>query len=140
MNTHFSGHRGAHLWLPAIILLAGLWLPGAAAGDAMTLEFPVLPQAQRHVALLEYPPYLALALDNIGVKLTSSRKITILDAHSLQYRGTVLRYVHRNGSVYSYEASVGWGIGKLQNGQVQAYAFGISLGVLVILLSYLIWG
>jgi NADH-quinone oxidoreductase subunit L len=36
--------------------------------------------------------------------------------------------------------SVGWGIGKVQNGQVQAYAFGISLGVLVILMSYLIWG
>ena len=113
MNSHFSGHRSAHLGLPATILLVGLWLPEAAAGDAMTLEIPVLPQAQRHVTLLEYPPYLVLALGNIGVKITTSGKITIPDANSLQYRGMVLRYVHRNGAVYSYEATLGWGIGNI---------------------------
>lgn len=113
MNSHFSWHLHANLRLPAVILSAVLWLPGASAGDAMNLEVPVLPEALRHVALLEYPPYLALALDNIGVKLTGSGKITILDANSLRYRGMVLRYVHHNGSVYSYEASLDWGIGTL---------------------------
>lgn len=128
MSTLFPRHLDAHLMSPAIVLSAVLWLAGPAAGDtrdAMTLEIPVLPQAQRHVALLEYPPYLVLALDNIGVKLTSSRKITILDAHSLQYRGAELRYVHRNGSVYSYEASLGWGIGTLP---IEADISGLNKG------------
>ena len=116
MSSHFHGLPGTYLKLAAGILSAVLWLPGAAVGqtqNAMTLEIPVLPEAQRYVALLEYPPYLALALDNMGVKLTGSGKITIPDANSLQYRGMVLRYVHRNGSVYSYEASLDWGLGTL---------------------------
>jgi len=116
MSTLFPRHLDAHLRLPAVLLSAVLCLPGPAAGetrDAMSLEIPVLPEAQRHVVLLEYPPYLALALDNIGVKLIGSGKISILDANSLRYRGMVLRYVHRNGSVYSYEASLNWGIGTL---------------------------
>ena len=62
MNTHFHGRPGTYLKLSAGILSAVLWLPGAATGqtqDAMTLEIPVLPEAQRYVALLEYPRYLA---------------------------------------------------------------------------------
>ena len=128
MNSHFHGHPGTYLKLAAGILSAVLWLPGAATGqtqDAMTLEIPVLPEAQRYVALLEYPPYVALALDNIGVKLANSGKITIPDAHSLQYKSMVLRYVHRNGSVYSYEASLDWGIGTLP---VEADLSGLDKG------------
>ena len=116
MSSHLPGRLSTYLRLSAGILSAVLWLPGGATAqtqDAMTLEIPVLPEARRHIALLEYPPYLALALDNIGVKLTSSDKITIPDANSLQYKNMVLRYVHRNGSVYSYEASLEWGIGTL---------------------------
>jgi hypothetical protein len=116
MSIHFSGRMGTYLRLSAGVLSAVLWLPGAVTAqiqDAMALEIPVLPEAQRYITLLEYPPYLVLALDNIGVKLTGSGKITIPGPNSLQYKGMVLRYVHRNGSLYTYEASLNWGIGTL---------------------------
>ncbi len=36
--------------------------------------------------------------------------------------------------------NVGWALGRLQTGQTQSYAMGISLGILVILVVYLVWG
>jgi len=36
--------------------------------------------------------------------------------------------------------NVGWALGRLQTGQTQSYAMSISLGILVILVVYLVWG
>ena len=36
--------------------------------------------------------------------------------------------------------NAGWAVGRLQTGQAQVYAMGISLGILVILVVYLVWG
>jgi NADH-quinone oxidoreductase subunit L len=36
--------------------------------------------------------------------------------------------------------NIGWAIGRLQTGQTQSYAAGISLGITVILVVYLVWG
>ena len=36
--------------------------------------------------------------------------------------------------------NLGWAFGRIQSGQAQFYAMGISLGILVILVTYLVWG
>ena len=36
--------------------------------------------------------------------------------------------------------NLGWAFGRIQSGQAQFYAVGISLGILVILVTYLVWG
>jgi hypothetical protein len=97
--------------LSAAIALVGP--ASAATRDVMAFEISVLPEARRHVGMLEYPPYLAVALENIGMQLTSS-KVTILDPAGLQYKTVVLRFVGRKGPIYSYEASGEWGVGMLR--------------------------
>jgi hypothetical protein len=101
------------------IMLVGVGLSVAQTGlaksqDALHFEIAVNPEARRHIAMLQHPPYLALALENIGMRLTSSGGIKILDANSLQYKTATVRFVKLNGNVYFYEAKVDWDIGMLQ--------------------------
>ena len=39
-----------------------------------------------------------------------------------------------------FSRNLGWAFGRIQSGQAQFYAMGISLGILVILVTYLVWG
>ena len=39
-----------------------------------------------------------------------------------------------------FSRNVGWALGRLQSGQAQSYAMWISMGILLILVVYLVWG
>jgi hypothetical protein len=99
-------------------LFAIPWLASevqAADKDAMQFNIPVLQDARRHIGLLEYPAYLAVALDNAGMGLSRSGKITIWDdGKALQYKTATLRFVENRGPVFRYAVSVDWGLGMVQ--------------------------
>ncbi len=82
--------------------------------DSMQFDVPILQEAKRHLELLEYPAYLAVALDNNNVGLGGAGKIMILDGKTLQYKTATLRFVEKKGPLYRYEGSVDWGIGMVQ--------------------------
>ncbi len=116
MTVQLLKHICAKLKLALMLCSAAIVLASPASADtrdAITFEISILPEARRHIELLEYPPYLAVALENIGMQLTSS-KVTILDASSLQYKTAVLRFVGRKGPIYAYEVSGDWGVGLLR--------------------------
>ncbi len=71
-------------------------------------EITVLPDAKRHVDLLEYPPYLAVALVNNGINLGNWGDISILDRNTLQFKNAVVRFVERKGALYVYQCSLQW--------------------------------
>ena len=125
MSLHVLKRIRAHLKLSLVLLLVGVEVALAEPAssntpNAMTFEIAVLPEARRHIGMFEYPPYLALALGNVGVELTSSGRITILDANGLlnanglKYKSAALRYIQRKGPVYSYDANIEWDIGIAQ--------------------------
>ena len=125
MSLHVLKRIRAHLKLSLVLLLVGVEVALAEPAssntpNAMTFEIAVLPETRRHIGMFEYPAYLALALGNVGVELTSSGRITILDANGLldangqKYKSATLRYIQRKGPVYSYDANIEWDIGIAQ--------------------------
>ena len=74
--------------------------------QAIQIDLPVLPQAQRYVELLAYPSYLAVALENNGLNLSYSSRLTLVDPQQLKLRNAVLKFTGRKGPVFAYSAGV----------------------------------
>ena len=83
---------------------------------AIQFEITVLPCAKRHVDVLAYPPYLAVALMNNGINPGNWGNVTILDRNTLQlqFMNAVVRFVERKGSLFIYKSSLEWNIGPVR--------------------------
>jgi hypothetical protein len=107
--------------LPACLLLflAIAWLGHMreAFSDAASIAFkvPALPALERHVELLAFPSYLALALENIGVKPSQSSRLVVRDRSSFQIRDASLRYLERKGPVFRYEGRLNLRVGGAES-------------------------
>ncbi|MGB7542560.1 MAG: hypothetical protein WA373_14980 [Burkholderiales bacterium] len=104
--------------LLAILFFTAL-IPGIARGadaPAGVLEFdiPVSPGAARYTDLLAYPPFLAVALDNNGIRPSNSGRVVIVDRQTLQFRNARVKFLGRQGAVFQYEGKIEWDIGVTQ--------------------------
>lgn len=97
--------RSFLLVLP-LLALNPLVLAQTRQGEAIEFDIPVLPQAQRYINLLEYPSYVAVALENVGLNPSYSARLTLVDARQLRLRNAMLRYAGSKGSTYTYRAGV----------------------------------
>lgn len=100
---------------PWIGLVAGLLnlLPSAAQGSEIRFEISTVPGLERHLALLEHPGYLAIALETNGLSPSLSSKLVVRDqGREMEARNAVLRYAGRQGSRYTYEVGLAVGIGN----------------------------
>lgn len=117
MSRLFIGARSPFYITIIVFLIAAtpMWSVAATVqdklGEAILFEVSVLPDARRHVDFLEYPAYLAVALENNGFSPSMSSRIVILDDGALQIKNAVVRYSGRKGDIYRYEASVSWSTG-----------------------------
>jgi hypothetical protein len=73
---------------------------------AIVFHVPVLPEAARHREILAVPGYAALVLENNGLHLTLSNKMTVADRETVQIKAGYLRYAGQKGDVYTYHAGV----------------------------------
>lgn len=87
-----------------LLALSPLVLAQARQGEAIEFDVPVLPQAQHYINLLQYPSYVAVALENVGLNPSYSAQLTLIDARQLRLRNAMLRYVGSKGSTYTYRA------------------------------------
>jgi hypothetical protein len=74
----------------------------------------VIPEAMRYVDLLEFPPYLAAALDNNGIRTSNSGRVIIRDRNTLEFKNSVVRFLKRNGERFFYEAAIEWDLAGTQ--------------------------
>ncbi len=88
----------------SLLALNPLVLAQARQGEAIEFDVPVLPQAQRYINLLQYPSYVAVALENVGLNPSYSARLTLVDAWQLRLGNAMLRYVGSKGSTYTYRA------------------------------------
>ncbi len=102
--------------LPALLILASLWLEVHADSEKGKLFFPLNapPELARYSQLFEKPAILALALENAGVpyKLRSRLKIKSekeLVIQSPNYDVTV-KFVNHEGESYAYDVSISGGV------------------------------
>ena len=73
----------------------------------------------RYTDLLAYPPFLAVALENIGINLAVSGGLRILDRNTLELEnlhGSTLRFLKQAGHIFTYSAKVYWNVPPLSPG------------------------
>lgn len=96
-------------------LLAALLapLPGAAQGSGeIRFEISTVAGLERHLAFLEHPGYLAVALENNDLSPSLSSKLVVRDrGREVEARIAVFRYAGRQGALYNYEAGLAIGLG-----------------------------
>ena len=107
MGSVKLGCRAARWLLAAALGLLAL-APAAAAENEIRLDLPVLPAVRQYIDLLPYPAYLALAMENNGIGLAQARRLEVLDGHGVLIRNIIVKFVRRNGPMFSYEATVDW--------------------------------
>lgn len=95
-----------------IILITMLIFPSSASTsnqseNVITLSIPVIQDSARFLDLLEYPSYLAVALENNGIILKKHSKIQILDNHSLEIMGVTIKYIKRSDNLFFYQIKYG---------------------------------
>lgn len=108
-----------HRLSAVLVIFAIAWLAPAheARGEATPIVFqvPALPSLERHVELLAFPSYLALALENNGLKPSYSSRLIVHDRASFEIREASVRYLGRKGPVFRYEGRL-----KLQVGGAES--------------------
>ncbi len=100
-------------------LLAWLSLAGTVfvqpvlAADAAGIRFEVRtqPGASRHAWLLDYPPYLAAALENAGVRPSNAARVRFVDSRALWFRNAELRFENAEGGLHRYRVRMKWNVG-----------------------------
>jgi len=107
--------------MTTLLIVPMLILPGWAQAkknlpNALQFIIPVLPEAERYLDLLAYPPYLAVALENNGIAPSNLSRVVIVDAHTLQFKNAFLRFSEKKGSRYFYQAKMELEIANVKTG------------------------
>ncbi len=80
--------------------------------NAIGFEILVIPEARRHVEWLEYPSYLAVALENNGLNPDSTGIMVIRDGKSLKVVDKfTINYIGESSNRYFYSVLVDFPIG-----------------------------
>lgn len=100
------------------LVLAALMCASAHATepprDPLRFDIQVIPGAERYLDFLAYPAYLAVALENNGVKPSNSGRVTIVDGKTLRFKSALLQFTEKKGTTYKYQSSLEWDIGPTQ--------------------------
>lgn len=107
--------------MTSLLTLTVLLVPGLAhsaenPSNALQFVIPVVPGAERHLDLLAYPSYLAVALDNNGITPSDSSRVTIVDGHTLQFKNAFLHFSEKKGPRFIYQAKMEWEIANVKTG------------------------
>jgi len=82
----------------------------------MRFEVSTVAGLERHLAFLERPGYLAVALENVDLSPSLSSKLVVRErGREVEARVAVFRYVGRQGSRYNYEAGLAIGLGNARS-------------------------
>lgn len=78
--------------------------------DALQFDIPVVQGVEKYLNLLEYPSYLAVALENNAIKVSNAGRPTLIDERTIQFKSAMLRFSEKKDAVYVYETSLEWDI------------------------------
>lgn len=69
-------------------------------------KIPVVAGAERFTDILESPTFLALALQNVGVKIVGNAEIKIKDPKTFDVNGIEVKFIKKDGSLFVYQAKL----------------------------------
>ena len=90
-------------------------LPAEKNRDVISFNVSALPELRRHLDLFAYPPYLAVALENCGLKISKSNPLEIVDRTSVKIGNASVHFLSRKGLSFFYEVilNVSTGVGDV---------------------------
>jgi hypothetical protein len=111
MKIHINGGTFLAMKMSTLLLIIVLLMPGwaeSAKNLPRALEFviPILPEGERYLDLLAYPPYLAVALDNNGITPSHLSRAVIVDGHTSKLGNVFLRFSEKRGPLFIYQAKM----------------------------------
>ena len=97
-----------------LLVVASFTAPVAGYADELRFDVTVLPEFRKYQALLAYPGYAALALENNGLSPSPGNKIVVMErGRGIQLPNGTLTFTGRMGEVYSYEVDILIGMSNL---------------------------
>ena len=81
--------------------------------NAIIIDIPVIPEISRHVEWLAYPSYLAVILENTGLRLNMSNPMVIRNGTSFKIKDISIEYTGKRGRSYIYRAGIFLSIGSI---------------------------
>lgn len=87
-----------------------IYAASSSKEGALQFEIPIVQGTEKYLELLGYPAYLAVALENNGIKASNMGRPTLIDERTIQLKSAMLRFVEKKGAVYFYEGSLEWDI------------------------------
>ena len=109
------------VWMSTLLIIAMLLAPGWAEAkknlpNALQFVIPILPEAERYLDLLAYPPYLAVALENNGITPSNLSRVTVVDGHTAQFKNAFLRFSEKKGPLFIYQGKMELEIANVKTG------------------------
>lgn len=110
MSSYFISRisKGVAAVFFAMCSLSSAVLADDAQNNALRFDIVLVPGAERYLDLLEYPAYLAVALENNGVKPSNKGTVFLVDERTIQFLSAMLQFAGKSGSVYSYKSTLEW--------------------------------
>ena len=98
-----------YISLVAVVVMSYQSIAMARTDNALEYTIPAIRGLERYIEMLEYPPYLALAIDNSGIRVGTGG-LVVVDKHTLQINYLRLKFVKKDGEVYTYNIGPAWGL------------------------------
>ena len=80
----------------------------------LKFQIKVVENASRFIDLLQYPSYLAVALENSGIRATNAGRVILVDRENLQFRNVSVRFLEKKGLSYKYTTHIQWDLSMTQ--------------------------
>lgn len=103
------------LFLKFSILILFLY-SGFLYADDVNIKFQikVVDNASKFVDLLQYPSYLAVALENSGIRATNAGRVIINDREKLQFRNISIQFLEKKGELVKFTSHIQWDLSMTQ--------------------------
>lgn len=98
-----------YISLVAVVVMSYQSIAMARTDNALEYTIPAIRGLERYIEMLEYPPYLALAIDNSGIRVGTGG-LVVVDKHTLQINYLRLKFVKKDGEVYAYNIEPALGL------------------------------
>lgn len=107
MNKVLKGLSGAITLLSFMLSFVNLVEASERENGVLLYNIPVVSEAGRFIDILEYPTYVAIALQNNGIRVAELYEVKIGNYRNFAIKGTEFNFIKRDGGNFYYQVQLG---------------------------------
>lgn len=81
--------------------------------EVMRVNVPLAAGAEEYLSLLEYPSFVAMAIDNSGIELGILDNINVISNKDFSWSGVSIEFIKKDGQLFIYDAKLIASFGKV---------------------------